>query len=58
MMHASSSPIFRALTPGTLPLHLGGPSWTFLNDGPGKRLFKTGEEVDDYVADERASWDR
>ena len=29
-----------------------------LNDGPGKRLFKTGKEVDDYIADERASWDR
>ena len=29
-----------------------------LNDGPGKRLFKTGKEVDDYIAGERASWDR
>ena len=29
-----------------------------LDDGPGQRLFKTRREVDDYIADERASWDR
>ena len=29
-----------------------------LNSGPGHRLFKTAKEVDDYIAQERASWDR
>ena len=29
-----------------------------LNSGPGQRLFKTAKEVDDYIAEERASWDR
>ena len=29
-----------------------------LDEVPGQRLFKTGKEVDDYIAEERASWDR
>ena len=29
-----------------------------INDGPGQRLFKTAKEVDDYLAEERASWER
>ena len=29
-----------------------------LDEAPGQRLFKTGKEVDDYIAEERASWDR
>ena len=29
-----------------------------LNDGPRERLFKTAKEVDDYIAEERASWER
>ena len=44
--------------PGDAP---ASPRWSMvdvLNDGPGKRLFKTGKEVDDYIADEQASWDR
>ncbi len=29
-----------------------------LNEAPGHRLFKTAKEVDDYIKEERASWDR
>ena len=29
-----------------------------LADAPGHRLFKTAKEVDDYIKEERASWDR
>jgi hypothetical protein len=29
-----------------------------LNDGPGQRLFQNAKEVDDYITEERASWDR
>ena len=28
-----------------------------LNDGPGHRLFKSADEVDAYLAEEKASWD-
>lgn len=33
-------------------------AWQVISEGPGQRLFKTAEEVDDYLAEERASWDR
>ena len=29
-----------------------------LEEAPGHRLFKTAKEVDDYIKEERASWDR
>ena len=29
-----------------------------LNDGPSERLFKTADEVDQYIREERDSWDR
>lgn len=29
-----------------------------LAEAPGHRLFETGKEVDDYIKEERASWDR
>ena len=29
-----------------------------LNEAPGHRLFKTAEEVESYLKDERTSWDR
>ena len=29
-----------------------------LAEAPGHRLFKTGKEVDDYIKEETASWDR
>ena len=29
-----------------------------LAEAPGHRLFKTGKEVDDYIREERESWDR
>lgn len=34
------------------------PITEIINDGPGQRLFKTAKEIDDYLAEERASWDR
>ena len=33
-------------------------AWQIISEGPGHRLFKTAKEVDDYIAQERASWDR
>ena len=33
-------------------------AWQIISDGPEQRLFKTAKEVDDYLAEERASWDR
>ena len=33
-------------------------AWQIISAGPGQRLFKTAKEVDDYIAEERASWDR
>lgn len=33
-------------------------AWEIINDGPRERLFETAKEVDDYIAEERASWDR
>ena len=33
-------------------------AWEIISAGPGQRLFKTAKEVDDYIAEERASWDR
>ena len=44
--------------PGDTPASSRRSVVDILNDGPGERLFKTGKEVDDYIADERASWDR
>ena len=32
--------------------------WQIISEGPGQRLFKTAKEVDDYLAEERASWER
>ena len=29
-----------------------------LTEAPGQRLFKTAKEVDGYIKEERASWDR
>ncbi len=33
-------------------------AWQVISDGPGQRLFKSAKEVDDYLAEERASWER
>ena len=33
-------------------------AWQIISEGPGQRLFKTAKEVDEYIAEERASWDR
>ncbi len=33
-------------------------AWEIISEGPGQRLFKTAKEVDDYIKEERASWDR
>lgn len=34
------------------------PAIEILRDSPGHRLFKTAEEVDAYIREERDSWDR
>ena len=33
-------------------------AWQIISEGPGQHLFKSAKEVDDYLAEERASWDR
>ena len=33
-------------------------AWQIISEGPGQRLFKTAKEVDDYIREEKASWDR
>ena len=33
-------------------------AWQIISERPGQRLFKTAKEVDDYIAEERASWNR
>lgn len=32
-------------------------AWQIVSEGQGQRLFKSAKEVDDYLAEERASWD-
>ena len=43
-------------------LHASGSDWRsavdILKEAPGQRLFKTAEEVEPYLRDERTSWDR
>lgn len=36
----------------------GRSAYQIISEAPGQRLFKTAREVDDYVAEERASWER
>lgn len=33
-------------------------AWEILSEAPGHLIFKSAEEVDDYIREERASWDR
>lgn len=33
-------------------------AWQIISEGPGQRIFKSAKEVDDYLAGERASWER
>ena len=33
-------------------------AWQVISEASGRRLFKTAKEVDDYIAEERASWSR
>ena len=40
------------------PQPTGRSAWQVISEGPGQRLFKTAREVDDYIAEERASWNR
>ena len=40
------------------PVPLARSAWQIISEGPGQRLFKSAREVDDYLAEERASWDR
>ena len=36
----------------------GHSAFEIISNGPGQRLFKSAKEVDDYIKEERASWDR
>lgn len=40
------------------PIRSARSAWQIISEGPGQRLFKTATEVDDYIAEERASWER
>lgn len=33
-------------------------AWQIISEGTGQRLFETAKEVDDYLAEEKASWER
>ena len=33
-------------------------AWQVISEASGQRLFRSAEEVDDYLAEERASWER
>ena len=33
-------------------------AWQIISQAPGHLLFKSAEEVDEYIREERASWDR
>ena len=41
-----------------VPMPSTRSAWQIISEGPGQRLFKSAKEVDDYLAEERASWDR
>ena len=41
-----------------LPTLSARSAWQTISESEGHRLFKTAKEVDDYIAEERASWDR
>ena len=42
----------------SVPTPSARSAWQIISEGPGQRLFKTAKEVDEYIAEERASWDR
>ena len=33
-------------------------AWQIISEGPLARVFESAQEVDEYLAEERASWDR
>ena len=33
-------------------------AWQVISEAPGQILFKSAKEVDDYLAEEKASWER
>ena len=41
-----------------VPAPTARSAWQIISEGPGQRLFKTAKEVDDYLAEEKASWER
>ncbi len=41
-----------------VPVPTTRSAWQIISEGPGQRLFKTAKEVDDYLAEEKASWER
>ncbi len=36
----------------------GNSAFEIISNGPGQRLFNTAKDVDDYIREERATWDR
>ena len=38
--------------------HSPRSAWQTISEGSGQRLFRSAKEVDDYLAEERASWER
>ena len=40
------------------PPAAGRSAVDILAEAPGQRLFRTAKEVDDYIREERAAWDR
>ena len=40
-----------------LPMLSARSAWQVISEGSGHRLFKTAKEVDDYIAEERESWE-
>jgi hypothetical protein len=47
-----------SIQPEEAPAEEQRPAREILGEAPGHQLFKTAEEVDAYIRDERDSWDR
>lgn len=47
-----------SIEPDASPLEEKRPAIDILRQSPGHQLFKTAEEVDEYLREERDSWDR
>jgi hypothetical protein len=47
-----------SIQPEEIPAEEKRPAIEILREAPGQQLFKTAEEVDAYIREERDSWDR